>query len=131
MGSCLTNENGGSRYSDARERANVLFTHLRGDVFIHPPTSVQIIGGEARIGDNVLLRPSARADAFDMMLAGKTANIVAIQQDYENRIYVVVTIDDDPGRIQDDERVMPGHRFFFFADEVELLKEIEIPWRRE
>jgi hypothetical protein len=98
---------------------------------IQPPTSVQIIGGEARVGDNVVLRPSARADAFDLMLAGKNARIVAIQQDYEDRIYVVVTIDDDPGRIQDDERVMPGHRFFFFVDEVELLREIEIPWRRE
>jgi hypothetical protein len=98
---------------------------------IQPPTSVQVIGGEARVGDSVLLRPSARADAFDMMLAGKTASIVAIQQDYEERIYVVVTVDDDPGRIQDDERFMPGHRFFFFADEVELLKDIEIPWRRE
>jgi hypothetical protein len=92
-----------------------------------PPTSVQVIGGEARIGDGVLLRPSARADAFDMMLAGKTASVVAIQQDYEERIYVVVTVDDDPGRIQVDERIMPGHRFFFFADEVELLKDIEMP----
>jgi hypothetical protein len=98
---------------------------------IQQPTSVQVIGGEARVGDSVLLRPSARADAFDLMLAGKTASIVAIQQDYEERIYVVVTVDDDPGRIQDEERIMPGHRFFFFADEVELLKEIEMPWRRE
>ncbi len=98
---------------------------------VQPPTSVQIIGGEARVGDSVLLHPSARADAFDLMLAGKTASIVAIQQDYEGRVYVVVTIDDDPGKVQDDERIMPGHRFFFFADEVELLQDIELPWRSQ
>ena len=31
--------------------------------------------------------------------------------DFENRLYLVVTIDDDPGREQWNERVLPGHRF--------------------
>lgn len=93
------------------------------------PTSVQVKGGVAVIGDNVLLHPKVRADAFDMMLDGKTARIEGFQQDYEERYYVIVTLDDDPGREQMDERVMPGHRFFFFPEEVELLKDIDIPWR--
>lgn len=93
------------------------------------PTSVQVNGGVAVIGDSVLLHPKVRADAFDMLLDGKTARIEAFQQDYEDRYYVVVTLDDDPGREQWDERAMPGHRFFFFPEEVELLKDIEIPWR--
>lgn len=81
-----------------------------------------LVGGVvAQPGDRVRLHPSARADAFDMLLDGKTARIEAIQQDYENRVYLVVTLDDDPGREQEDERVLPGHRFFFFADEVEPL----------
>lgn len=90
-----------------------------------PPTSVQGIGGEIKVGDSVLLRPSVRADAFDMMLSGKTAKVEEIRQDFEDRIYLVVTVDDDPGRIQIDERVMPGHRFFFFPQEVELLEEVK------
>jgi hypothetical protein len=71
---------------------------------------------------------------MDMMLDGKTARVEVLQQDFENRIYLVVTLDDDPGREQWDERVLPGHRFFFFPEEVEPLEEIalddlEIPGR--
>lgn len=88
------------------------------------PPAIALIGGRvAQIGDGVRLHPSARADAFDMLLTGKTARIEDIRQDYENRIYLIVALDDDPGREQADERVMPGHRFFFFPDEVELLDE--------
>jgi hypothetical protein len=100
------------------------------DNHFQPPASVRVRGGEARVGDSVLLRPKARADAFDMLLDGKSARIEVIQQDFEDRIYVVVTLDDDPGRQQEDERVMPGHRFFFFPDEVELLKDLDVSWRR-
>jgi hypothetical protein len=85
-----------------------------------PPTSVLIAGREVKAGSQVRLRPNARADAFDMLLAGKTARVETIQQDFENRVYLVVTLDDDPGREQWDERVLPGHRFFFFPEEVEL-----------
>lgn len=95
-----------------------------------PPTSVQVIGGEAKAGDSVIVHPKVRADAMDMMLDGKTARVETIHQDFEERLYVVVTLDDDPGREQIDERVMPGHRFFFFPEEVELLKDLDIPWRQ-
>jgi len=88
-----------------------------------PPDSVLIAGKEVKAGDSVLLRPKARADAFDMLLDGKTARVEIIQQDFENRIYLVVTLDDDPGREQWDERVLPGHRFYFFPNEVEPLGE--------
>ncbi|HLI06262.1 MAG TPA: hypothetical protein VKV40_06830 [Ktedonobacteraceae bacterium] len=90
-----------------------------------PPASVLVAGREVKAGDRVRLRPRARADAFDMLLAGKTARIEVIQQDFENRVYLVVTVDDDPGREQWDERVLPGHRFFFFPEEVELLEDGE------
>lgn len=86
------------------------------------PPIIALIGGRvAQVGDGVRLHPSARADAFDMLLKGKTARIQDIRQDYEDRVYLVVALDDDPGREQPDERVMPGHRFFFFPDEVELI----------
>jgi hypothetical protein len=90
-----------------------------------PPQSVLVAGKEVKAGDHVLLRPRARADAFDMLLDGKTARVEVIQQDFENRVYLVVTVDDDPGREQWDERGLPGHRFFFFPEEVELLTDEE------
>ena len=75
-----------------------------------------------RPGDRVRLRPLGRADIFDLALDGKTATISAIEQDFEDRIYLAVTVDDDPGR---DLGVLrqPGHQFFFGVEEVELLAE--------
>jgi hypothetical protein len=87
-----------------------------------PPASVMIEGKEVKAGARVRLRPTVRADAIDILLAGKTARVEIIQQDFENRLYLVVTLDDDPGREQWDERVLPGHRFFFFPEEVEPLE---------
>ncbi len=93
-----------------------------------PPESVVIAGRMVKAGDRVLLRPGrgrqgTLTDAMDMMLDGKTARVEVLQQDFENRIYLVVTLDVDPGREQWDERVLPGHRFFFFPEEVDLLEE--------
>jgi hypothetical protein len=93
-----------------------------------PPVSILIAGKEVKAGDRVLLRPGrgrngVLTDAMDMMLDGKTARVEVLQQDFENRIYLVVTLDDDPGREQWDERVLPGHRFFFFPEEIELPLE--------
>ncbi len=96
-----------------------------------PPESVAIAGKMVKAGDRVLLRPGrgrqgTLTDAMDMMLNGKTARVEVLQQDFENRIYLVVTLDVDPGREQWDERVLPGHRFFFFPEEVDLLEETAI-----
>jgi len=99
-----------------------------------PPESVLVAGKEVRAGDRVVLRPGARGagqrgsltDAMDIMLEGKIARVEIIQQDFENRIYLVVTLDDDPGREQWDERILPGHRFFFFPEEVEPLEDTEL-----
>jgi hypothetical protein len=94
-----------------------------------PPASVLIAGKELKAGDRVRLHPKAHADAFDMLLDGKVARIETIQQDFENRIYLVVTLDDDPGREQWDERSLPGHRFYFFSEEVEPLGDSDRSWR--
>ena len=71
-------------------------------------------------GDRVRLRPSPGGDAMDLMLAGREATIESIEQDYEDRIYVAVTVDDDPGQDLGLQR-QPGHRFFFSPHEVEPL----------
>ena len=71
-------------------------------------------------GDRVRLRPKGGADAFDLMLAGRHATIESIEQDYEDRVYIVVTVDDDPGK-DFGALKQPGHRFFFAPEEVEPL----------
>lgn len=74
----------------------------------------------ARPGDRVRLRPRGRADAIDLLLAGKTATVVSVEEDFEGGTHLAVTVDDDPGRDLG-AGGMPGHRFFFRPDEVEPL----------
>ena len=81
---------------------------------------VHLGAAEIRQGDRVRLRPRGRADILDLALAGKTATVEAIEQDYEGRIYLAVTVDDDPGKDLGMLR-QPGHRFFFQPEEVEPL----------
>ncbi len=81
---------------------------------------VQDGGRELRVGDRVRLHPKGGADIMDLVLAGKTAVIEAIERDFEDRLHVAVAIDDDPGREFGLAR-MPGHRFFFSPEEIEVL----------
>ena len=82
--------------------------------------SVEVGDTEVRKGSRVILRPWPGGDVMDLALAGKVAIVEAVEQDYENRVHLAVTIEDDPGRDLGDER-QPGHRFFFSAEEVEPL----------
>lgn len=82
--------------------------------------AVCINGSELRKGGRVRLKPRARGDVFDLALAGKTAVIEAIEEDYEGNTHLAVVVDDDPGRDLGMLR-QPGHRFFFSVEEVELL----------
>jgi hypothetical protein len=82
--------------------------------------SVRVFGVELRKGDRVRLWPQQRADILDMALAGKSAVIEAIEQDFEGQLHLAVVLEDDPGRDLGDLR-QPGHRFFFRCDEVEPL----------
>lgn len=72
-------------------------------------------------GDRVRLRPRRRADVLDGALAGRAATVVAVEHDVEGRSHVAVVVDDDPGRDLGVKGDIPGHRFFFGADEVEPL----------
>jgi hypothetical protein len=75
---------------------------------------------ELKLGDRVRLRPLGRSDIFDLALDGKIATIVSIEQDYEDRIHLAVTVDDDPGN-DFGLTGQPGHRFFFGTEEVEPI----------
>ncbi len=85
-----------------------------------PVPSVRVGGVDIKAGDRVRLRPLSRADIIDLALEGQTATIESIEQDFEDRIYLAVTLDDDPGRDLGQLR-QPGHRFFYGIDEVEPL----------
>lgn len=86
-----------------------------------PLDQIQIHGVELKLGDQVRLRPRSGGDIMDLALAGKTATIESIEQDYENNIHLAVVIDDDPGKDMGLLR-QPGHRFFFSPGEVEPLQ---------
>jgi hypothetical protein len=81
---------------------------------------LRVNGLEFKPGDRVRLHPLGRADILDMALDGKTATIEAIEQDFEERVYLGVVLDDDPGRDLGQMR-QPGHCFYFGIDEVELF----------
>jgi hydrogenase maturation protease len=85
-----------------------------------PAASLAIGGVEVKAGHHVRLRPGKRGDVMDIALAGKTAVVESIEQDYEGKFHVCVVADDDPGR---DIGMMrqPGHRFFFDPEEIEPL----------
>lgn len=89
-----------------------------------PPEQILALHGARRsafkAGDRVRLRPRRRADILDLALEGKEATIVAVEQDFEGRLHVAVTVDDDPGSDLG-EAGFPGHRFFFRPEEVERL----------
>ncbi len=78
-----------------------------------------IDGIEYKKGDKLKLNlGKRRSDAADMLLHGRVATIETIYTDYEDKIYLAVTIDDDPG--QDLQRELNIYRFFL-PDEVEII----------
>jgi hypothetical protein len=79
--------------------------------------SVIVEGVEIVKGSRVMLWPRAGGDVIDIALSGKVAFVEAIEQDYEERIHLSVTLEDDPGRDLGDAHIL-GHRFFFSPDEV-------------
>jgi len=84
-----------------------------------PPGEREIAVGEVtfRLGQTVRLALDARSTAHDGMLDGRLATIERILIDYDDRVHLAVTIDDDPGQ----ELMRETGRFLFFApDEVEV-----------
>ena len=81
------------------------------------PESLVVEGVELKKGSRILLQPRPGGDIMDLALAGKAAFVEGIEQDYEDRIYIAVTLEDDPGRDLGGDRIL-GHRFFFSPEEV-------------
>jgi hypothetical protein len=79
---------------------------------------VFVAGAKVARGSSVRLHPKGRADIWDSMIDGKVATVRAIHQDFEDKTYVAVTIDDDPAS---DLHDWYGRAFFFSPEEVEPL----------
>lgn len=90
-----------------------------------PLDRLSIDGREVKVGSRVRLHPRQGGDVLDIALAGQTAVIESIEQDYEGKAHVCVVLDHDPGRDMGLLR-QPGHRFFFDAAEVEPLSPEEL-----
>jgi hypothetical protein len=84
------------------------------------PHRVAVNGVQLGPGSRVRLRPAAGRDILDLALAGRIAVVEAIEQDYDERVHLAVTLEDDPGRDLGQGRMI-GHRFFFAPEEVEPL----------
>jgi len=83
---------------------------------------VFVAGTKVARGSRVRLHPKGRADIWDSMLDGKIATVRAIHQDFEERMYVAVTVDDDPASELHD---WYGRAFFFSPEEVEPVASEE------
>jgi hypothetical protein len=88
------------------------------DASVSPDTDSVIIGGRpiAR-GSLVRLRPGARrADAQDMFLVGRVAEVQAVLHDVEDNPYLAVSLE---GVADEDLRIAHGRFLYFSTDEVE------------
>jgi hypothetical protein len=77
-----------------------------------------IDGKTFRRGGKVVIRPKPDADLHARMLDGRTATIERIFTDYDGKMHLGVTVDDDPGQELMRET---GRYLFFFAPEVEVI----------
>jgi hydrogenase maturation protease len=75
---------------------------------------------ELRRGSRVRVRPRPGGDLMDIALAGRVAVVESVERDYEDRLHVAVSIEDDPGRDLAAAATL-GHRFWFAPEELEPL----------
>lgn len=86
-----------------------------------PPEEAVVQVGTTSLtrGSRVRLAPNRRADSMDMFLDGRSATIAAVFRDLDDRAYVAVTVDDDPGA---DLRRAFGRFFYFSSSEIVPLR---------
>jgi hydrogenase maturation protease len=91
-----------------------------------PLERITVGNAELRVGYRVRLHPKPGGDVLDMALAEQNAIVESLQQDYEGHNHVCVVLENDPGRDLGLLR-QPGHRFFFSAEEIEVVPDQETP----
>ena len=91
------------------------YASLRGEMRI---SSLEVDGVTFVRGGRVRLHPEPGRNAQDHLLDGRPATIERIYVDYEDKVHLCVTVDDDPG--QDIMRDI-GRYLYFKPDEVEVI----------
>ncbi|MBR8640011.1 hypothetical protein KEF29_13710 [Streptomyces tuirus] len=87
--------------------------------------TVLVDGVPLRGGSRVRLRPRGRgADAQDMFLAGRTAEVAAVFHDVDGSVHLAVTLDDDPAA---ELHSWYGRFHYFRPDELEPLEPAGSP----
>lgn len=91
-----------------------------GDDGLSPTTDTVLVDGvPLGGGSRVRLRPRGRgADAQDMFLAGRTAEVAAVFHDVDGSVHLAVTLDDDPAAELNN---WYGRFHYFRPDELEPL----------
>lgn len=86
-----------------------------------PSTDTVLVDGVALGGGSrVRLRPRGRgADAQDMFLAGRTAEVAGVFHDVDGSVHLAVTLDDDPAS---ELHTWYGRFHYFRPDELEPLE---------
>lgn len=93
--------------------------------FFNPPNeqpeqaSVPVGDGQVSRGAIVRLAPKRRSDTMDFFLEGRTARVASVHRDLEDRVYVAVTVEDDPAA---DLHGRYGRFYYFYPDEIELME---------
>jgi len=89
------------------------------DARAEPTTDAVLVGGvPVAKGSRVLLRPSRRADAQDLFLAGLTAVVTRVYFDVDGGTHVAVVLEDDPAA---DLYDTTGRFYYFGPEEIEPL----------
>jgi hypothetical protein len=99
-------------------RPDVPWWDPEADASVSPDTDSVTIGGrQVSRGSRVVLRPGARrADAQDMFLVGRIAEVQAVLHDVDDTPYLAVSLADQP---DEDIRIAHGRFLYFMPDEVE------------
>ncbi|WP_261720321.1 hypothetical protein [Streptomyces sp. FZ201] len=90
------------------------------DADLSPVTDTVLVDGvPVSAGSQVLLRPKGRgADAQDMFLVGRTAQVAAVLHDIDGSTHLAVTLDDDPAA---ELHSWYGRFHYFRPDELQPL----------
>jgi len=98
---------------------------MRSADFFNPPGTPSpdqafavVDGRRVEKGTHVRLRPNRRADAMDMFLRDRAATVAGMYRDVDDRIYVAVTVDDDPAAALHESF---GRFFYFDPEEIEVV----------
>jgi hypothetical protein len=108
----------------ALDRPQVPWWDPGSDTSVSPETDHVVIAGvKVARGSKVRMRPgSRRADAQDLFLVGRTAEVEAVLYDVDGQVHVAVSPDDDPAA---DLQRSHGRFLYFAPDELEPIQPDE------